>query len=300
MKKNSNLKRSVFLIGVVVLALLFALPLTACSKKTPSTPNAGASLGVNSANATETAKVVTYDEAYAAVEACKDPAKATQAGFVLASEDIAALGDRSKADELQKALDGYKKTYQAYLETHPEAAAQALADQKALGAKAESSVFITEKAREAAKSVTAPKPSSNVADVTNPSNSTGSGSGGSSGSNAGKTWVPARTIKHPAVYKTVHHDAVYKTETVTVPAVTETVSYYKTSDGKIFDNITDCDAYMFAMMHAGTPVSCTTLEKTIVVTPATTTTRKVLVTAAYDEQVLVSAAWTETVPGHWK
>lgn len=108
------------------------------------------------------------------------------------------------------------------------------------------------------------------------STNTGSSSGGSSQPSHTHNWVAqTTTVTHPAEYKTVHH-----------PAVTQ--SYYvcngckaKFYDGGSLDahlesgfvNHTDCTSY---------------------------STRQETIQAAYDEQVLVKNAWTETVTTGYK
>lgn len=113
--------------------------------------------------------------------------------------------------------------------------------------------------------------------------STGSGSsgsssaGGSSGSGSSQSqhahnWVAqTTTVHHDAVYKTVHHDAVTEQRTIC-----------NNCGADITGNV---DAHMKANILNG----CGSYS-----------VKTVVVQAAYDEQVLVSAAWDETVTTGYK
>lgn len=102
-----------------------------------------------------------------------------------------------------------------------------------------------------------------------------SGNSGSSGGNSGSThthsWVEqTKTVNHPAEYKTVHHDAV--TEEVIV--------------------CLDCGAQNPSRDHL--------YQHVISGGNGGTTVKTVTIQAAYDEQVLVKDAWTETVVTGYK
>lgn len=109
-----------------------------------------------------------------------------------------------------------------------------------------------------------------------------SGSGGGSGSSTQTqqpththNWVPVTTtVHHDAQYKTVHHDAVYQTET----------TFICNSCGATFSNQAQAEAHMDETMLSG-DMSHTWHSQTT----------NVKVKDAYDEQVLVSGAWDETV-----
>lgn len=102
-----------------------------------------------------------------------------------------------------------------------------------------------------------------------------SGNSGSSGGNSGSThthsWVEqTKTVNHPAEYKTVHHDAV--TEEVIV--------------------CLDCGAQNPSRDHL--------YQHVVSGGNGGTTVKTVTIQAAYDEQVLVKDAWTETVVTGYK
>lgn len=97
------------------------------------------------------------------------------------------------------------------------------------------------------------------------STNTGSSSGGSSQPSHTHNWVAqTTTVTHPAEYKTVHHDAVTK----------EVV-------------VCECGLQNPGRDH-------------VVSNRHTTSVETVTVQAAYDEQVLVKEAWTETVTTGYK
>lgn len=101
-------------------------------------------------------------------------------------------------------------------------------------------------------------------------NNSGS-SGGNNGSSHTHSWVEqTKTVNHPAEYKTVHHDAV--TEEVIV--------------------CLDCGAQNPSRDHL--------YQHVISGGNGGTTVKTVTIQAAYDEQVLVKDAWTETVVTGYK
>lgn len=113
------------------------------------------------------------------------------------------------------------------------------------------------------------------------------GNGGGSGSSTQTqqpththNWVPVTTtVHHDAVYKTVHHDAVYQTVTTIIC----------NSCGATFSTQAQAEAHMDETMLSG-DMSHTWRSQTT----------NVKVKDAYDEQVLVSGAWDETVTTGYK
>lgn len=103
------------------------------------------------------------------------------------------------------------------------------------------------------------------------STNTGSSSGGSSQPSHTHNWVAqTTTVTHPAEYKTVHHNAVTQEVVVCL----------------------DCGAQNPSRDHL--------YQHVISGGNGATTVKTVTVQAAYDEQVLVKNAWTETVTTGYK
>lgn len=116
-------------------------------------------------------------------------------------------------------------------------------------------------------------------------NSTSSGNGGSTGSNGGSgssnngggskpehthNWIPQTTVvHHDAVYQTIHHDAVYGTR------VTCNQCHADLTNQDVFAHFEE------SFLNGGSCESYSTVDYQI--------------SPAWDEQVLVSDAWDETV-----
>lgn len=121
-------------------------------------------------------------------------------------------------------------------------------------------------------------------------NSTSSGNGGSTGSNGGSgssnngggskpehthNWVPQTTVvHHDAVYQTIHHDAVYGTR------VTCNQCHADLTNQDVFAHFEE------SFLNGGSCESYSTVDYQI--------------SPAWDEQVLVSNAWDETVTTGYK
>ena len=121
-------------------------------------------------------------------------------------------------------------------------------------------------------------------------NSTSSGNGGSTGSNGGSgssnngggskpqhthNWVPQTTVvHHDAQYQTIHHDAVYGTR------VTCNQCHADLTNQDVFAHFEE------SFLNGGSCESYSTVDYQI--------------SPAWDEQVLVSDAWDETVTTGYK
>ena len=117
------------------------------------------------------------------------------------------------------------------------------------------------------------KPNSTSSSSSKPSSGSGASSSSSGGSSPSKVWVPPVT-------KVVHHDAVYKTEPVYSEVAYEVCNNcgYKTT------NDDDMWAHLKSTRHAGWHEEDVQVQ---------TGTKQVLITAAWDETVIVT-------PGHWE
>lgn len=134
--------------------------------------------------------------------------------------------------------------------------------------------------------------------TTNKSNNSSSNSGTAAQTHTHSWVAQTKNVHHDAVYNTVHHDATghYETQTETYET-TETHKYYQCfGSGVICYTIEELEAQIASMTcgrHGTVPVEV-----------PVTKTREVQVwvqdSGAYDEQVLVTAAYDETVTTGYK
>ena len=277
------MKRRIYLATMMMLVSLALGPLflSGCNQKS-SIDNQMRTTQQSQATTSAAEEQALETSATAAVEKCADPAKATPADFTTATDAVSKLSNGEFKTKITATLATYADNYAKYVAASttatPEQKAQAeaaatttknTATQAATAAKSASNPNSSAKSGSGSSggSANTPKPGnagSSGGSSGSGSNQTGGSSGGASGGSSAPADPHAGQHYVPPVYDKV-------IDVPAQPAVAEqshTVTYWKTSDGQIFDTNEACVAHMKALALAGTPVSSGTFQKVIIDVPA--------------------------------